>query len=486
MAYDNDGRLGTIVTSGPGTGQPTVTLTYSYDPSGDVTSVKDSLSGSGAAGQGITSYVYDNALRLATVTQSFGGTVYAEVTMTYDAGGRLTREKRTQNAGLYGLNTTYTYDASNDLTAIYSWENHGTMNMTGLDSLGDTFNAAGQVTQWTDTFSGTTTNTYTYDADSQLTASGDSFTASYSYDLNGNRNSTGYTTGAGNELTNSPGVTYTYDNDGNMITATTGSGTTTYTYDYENRLTNVDIHGTMVGDVHLRCAGPPHRYRRQRHADLDGVQWQVCRRQSLRRLHGSGSLKMRYLDGLAVDELLAQTDSSGNIAVVFDRQSVGSVTDVVNVTGTDLDHIVYDPFGNIVTQTNATDGVRFGFAGMEYDSVTGLYYDHARYYDAVIGRFVSQDPMGFAAGDTNLYRYVGNEPTVDPDPSGLQSQWPLFTYPIVYLPQPEPGPDPVYKPFDIRDYLDKYPGAFDGPTSQSPINLLPPYLQNPLSIKNWI
>ena len=76
-----------------------------------------------------------------------------------------------------------------------------------------------------------TTNTYTYDAASQLTASGDSFVASYSYDLNGNRNSTGYTTSAGNELTNSPGVTYTYDNDGNIITATTGTGTTTYTYD---------------------------------------------------------------------------------------------------------------------------------------------------------------------------------------------------------------------------------------------------------------
>jgi RHS repeat-associated protein len=72
-----------------------------------------------------------------------------------------------------------------------------------------------------------------------------------------------------------------------------------------------------------------------------------------------------------------------------------------------------------VTQTNATDAVRFGFAGMEYDSVTGLYYDHARYYDAVIGRFVSQDPKGFAAGDTDLYRYVGNSPTTQVDTDGL-------------------------------------------------------------------
>jgi RHS repeat-associated protein len=55
---------------------------------------------------------------------------------------------------------------------------------------------------------------------------------------------------------------------------------------------------------------------------------------------------------------------------------------------------------------------------MEYDSVTGLYYDHARYYDAAIGRFTSQDPKRFAAGDTNLYRYVGNDPANRVDSSG--------------------------------------------------------------------
>jgi RHS repeat-associated protein len=98
---------------------------------------------------------------------------------------------------------------------------------------------------------------------------------------------------------------------------------------------------------------------------------------------------------------------------------LGSVVAIASTSAV-LDQITYDPFGNIATQTNATDAVRFGFAGMEYDSTTGLYYDHARYYDAAIGRFVEQDPMGFAAGDTNLYRYVGNEPTAVADVSGEQ------------------------------------------------------------------
>jgi RHS repeat-associated protein len=97
---------------------------------------------------------------------------------------------------------------------------------------------------------------------------------------------------------------------------------------------------------------------------------------------------------------------------------LGSVVAIASTSAV-LDQITYDPFGNVVTQTNATDAVRFGFAGMEFDSVTGLYYDHARYYDAAIGRFTTQDPKGFAAGDTNLYRYVGNDPTDASDVSGL-------------------------------------------------------------------
>ena len=43
----------------------------------------------------------------------------------------------------------------------------------------------------------------------------------------------------------------------------------------------------------------------------------------------------------------------------------------------------------------------------------------ARDYDPVIGRFISEDPIGFAAGDANLYRYVANMVTSLTDPMGL-------------------------------------------------------------------
>jgi hypothetical protein len=41
-------------------------------------------------------------------------------------------------------------------------------------------------------------------------------------------------------------------------------------------------------------------------------------------------------------------------------------------------------------------------------------------FDSTIGRWQSKDPKSFDAGDTNLYRYVGNHPSYATDPSGLQ------------------------------------------------------------------
>jgi len=35
------------------------------------------------------------------------------------------------------------------------------------------------------------------------------------------------------------------------------------------------------------------------------------------------------------------------------------------------------------------------------------------------GRFISRDPIGFAGGDVNVYAYVGNQPVMIKDPSGL-------------------------------------------------------------------
>ncbi len=92
--------------------------------------------------------------------------------------------------------------------------------------------------------------------------------------------------------------------------------------------------------------------------------------------------------------------------------------DVVSSSGTELDHIVYDSFGNILTETNASNGDRFKFAGMEWDSATDEYFDHARMLAPSIGRFDSLDPDSFDSGEVDLYRYATNDPLSAVDPTG--------------------------------------------------------------------
>jgi RHS repeat-associated protein len=79
----------------------------------------------------------------------------------------------------------------------------------------------------------------------------------------------------------------------------------------------------------------------------------------------------------------------------------------------------YEPFGKTTT-TGSADSNSFQFTGRESDGPTGLDYYRARYYRPDLQRFISEDPVGFAGGDADLYAYVGNAPIDYIDPSGLR------------------------------------------------------------------
>jgi RHS repeat-associated protein len=97
---------------------------------------------------------------------------------------------------------------------------------------------------------------------------------------------------------------------------------------------------------------------------------------------------------------------------------LGSIDVLVNEQGLIIDQRTYDSFGNTLSQLDPNVKFRFGYTGRESDPETGLYYYRARYFDANVGRFISTDPIGFEAGDSNLYRYVFNNSTTYTDPSG--------------------------------------------------------------------
>jgi RHS repeat-associated protein len=126
---------------------------------------------------------------------------------------------------------------------------------------------------------------------------------------------------------------------------------------------------------------------------------------------------VRYVRPDGTDALAARVSSAGVVAwYLVDRQ--GSVRALVNGSGSIIDQITYDAFGGVVSETNASVGDRYKYTGREYDTLVGLQYNRARWYDPATGRWISEDPTGFAAGDSNLDRYVGNGPTDGTDPTG--------------------------------------------------------------------
>jgi RHS repeat-associated protein len=86
-------------------------------------------------------------------------------------------------------------------------------------------------------------------------------------------------------------------------------------------------------------------------------------------------------------------------------------------TGNVAEEMRYEPFGALLS-TPPSGPITLRYTGREHDPASGLYYYRARYYDPEIGRFLSEDPLGFGAGDVNLYAYVGNNPLLTNDPTG--------------------------------------------------------------------
>jgi RHS repeat-associated protein len=173
-------------------------------------------------------------------------------------------------------------------------------------------------------------------------------------------------------------------------------------------------------------------------------------------------LRHRYLwNPEAVDQLLADEqvdwsddDADGEVLWAL-TDILGSVRDVVDANS---DHRIYrrfDAFGRIVDETHFDASgdivaagqpgyvnVAFAFTGRWYDKTTGLQNNHNRWYDPKTGRWLSEDPIGFEAGDANLYRYVGNSPTNGMDPTGTA----IFVYPE-QKPWPRPGWLPGWVPW---------------------------------------
>jgi RHS repeat-associated protein len=319
--------------------------------------------------------------------------------------------RRTQMTRPNSVTTNYAYDNLSHLASVLHQLSGST-----IDGASYTLDSVGNRTAKTDQRAAVTSN-YTYDSIYQLLSAvqGSTTTESYTYDPVGNRTASlgvaSYTTNASSELTAIPGVSYTYDSNGNTLTKTDANGTTTYAGDFENRLTSLTLPGSG-GTVSFKYDPLGRRIYKSSSSETSIFAYDGDN--LVEETNSSGAAVARYSQDLYIDEPLAIVRSSATS--YYHADGLGSVTSLSNAAGSLAQTYTYDSFGKLTASSGSLTNP-FQYTGRESDTQTGLYFYRARYYDPNAGRFISEDPIGFESG-LNFYDYVTNDPTVEVDPSG--------------------------------------------------------------------
>jgi RHS repeat-associated protein len=169
-----------------------------------------------------------------------------------------------------------------------------------------------------------------------------------------------------------------------------------------------------------------------------------------KRTYSDGSPNRNTLHVFANGKILASVTTSGNITTasnyprLYQRQDyliagdttkgpaigtyfyhgnhISSNSVITDANGNEVTRLVYLPFGELSRpNSSGTDTVTSKFTGQEFDEETGLYYYGARYYDPMIGRFLSPDTTIPDPGNPqsfNRYSYALNNPIRYTDPTG--------------------------------------------------------------------
>jgi len=433
-------------------------------------------------GTGTVSFTYDNADNRYTMTNPS-----SSVTYTHDPSNRLTHKYETILGHLY--TTVYGYDGNDNITGIdypsgehvtYTYNNKN--EVTSVTGSGWSVNTMeNSMTYYT---SGTPIGlpksfTYSNGVVTDLTYSTRNLTTSikagpsssvldmgYAYDdPRGNMTSM---TKNYLDPSNSPGSKL------NQLIQTVGGAPTTYNYNpTNNRLTSLSgglsysLDYNDDGDVtYMNDGGPEYDLQYDRLHNLTSFN-----------NHGGAALAQFSYDGDGMR--VVKTTPQRTVVYHYDKE--GRVISETNTNGSLISNFVYangkmvarlepsaryfyhtDPAGTPLAMTDASgtvvwraDYLPFGeenlisgtwandykFVGKEMDKETGLYYFGARYMEAMIGRFMSPDPVGVVDPKTgsvnnktlrnpqriNLYAYGLNNPYRYIDPDG-NTVWDIADY----------------------------------------------------------
>ena len=286
------------------------------------------------------------------------------------------------------------------------------------------YDGLANVTKITNTLDTTDTQTITYDGLDRLLTAG---TASLAYDATGNL--TSYTTPAG---------TLSYGYSDQRLATVTGRLSRSYLYDAYGHTVSDGTRTLSFDDAgNLRTAGLTsydydcrnQRIRTRAPGGIETTSFTGHQGLLLGEYAPDGSVTREYAYlGTRLLALIDHDSLGSERTTTLHPNALGSPVAATDSTGALLWKETYHPYGERKQKPpNATNNPRW-YTGHPEDPETGLVYAGARYYDPVIGRFLSTDPVSFTEKNLhsfNRYGYGNNNPYkyIDPDGREVRLQW---------------------------------------------------------------
>ncbi len=342
-----------------------------------------------------------------------------------------------------------------------------------LDSYAYLYNPADQRTNLTRTDASTVA--YRYDKIGQLTVADSTVNAEdrgYVYDAAWNLNRltnnavvSTFNVDGKNQLTTDPSCQDGYDSNGNLTSRECGTARG-YSYDDENRLTSVSSGSIYRSDFSYDGRS---RLRVRTEYTWNGTSWVVSAiiryiydgNRVIQERNSLNTPAVAYTRGNDLSGSLEGAGGIGGLLARSDGYSAGNWTNhnfyfadgnaniayMINSSQAMVASYRYDPFGNTISSSGSLSAANvYRFSSKEIHVNSGMYYYLYRFYDPNLQRWINRDPISdyafFRAKTRNLpwmdrealrseargnhYLFVGNKPTISPDPEGLESWIPFY------------------------------------------------------------